>query len=232
MKGYVVTLIDMPQSVSVAKRCCESAKKYGIEVEMFPAVDKNSSVSQMELEGLSWIAGENKKKYLPPSGGFDTYSNTGAVLGNFISQYRIWKIIRDSGESGIVLEHDAVFIDALPDLAGKGDIINIGIPSYGSYKQQKKPGVYPMFSKPGGYIPGAHGYYVTNQGAQQLVEKAGEIGAAPVDIFLNKRVFPEIKELWPQIVEAQDTFTTIQIQKGCEAKRSYRKLGKDYQILT
>ena len=158
-----------------------------------------------------------------------SYSNVGAVFGNFVTQYRIWKKIVDSQEPGIVLEHDAVFTGTVPDLVGKGDIINIGKPSYGKFRTQTKPGVYPMFSKTGGYIPGAHGYYLTPTGAKQLIEKTRSIGASPCDLFLNKGVFPDIKELYPWVVEARDEFSTIQNEKGCLAKHNY---NEQYKILT
>ena len=116
-----------------------------------------------------------------------TESNRAAVMGNFVTQYRIWCKILESGEPGIVLEHDAVFVAPIPDLTGKGEIINIGKPSYGGFKKQSTSGVYPMFSKPGGYIPGAHAYYVTPNGAKELITKAKQYGASPCDLFLNTR---------------------------------------------
>lgn len=85
-----------------------------------------------------------------------------------------------------------------------------------------------MFSKTGGYIPGAHGYYLTPKGAQQLVDKAKQTGAAPCDLYLNNRAFPNIKELYPWVVEAWDEFSTIQNEKGCLAKHNY---NEDYKLL-
>ncbi len=230
MKGYVVTLLGLLESVEIANRCIESGKKYSIDIEIFPAVDKANAYIDLKKEGLLEAAGKKEKDFLPSTSRVE--SNRCAVIGNFVSQYRIWKKIVESNEPGIVLEHDAVFVAPLPELKGKGDIINIGKPSYGGFKTKTTPGVYPMFSKPGGYIPGAHGYYLTPKGAASLVMKAQEHGASPCDLFLNNKIFPDIKELWPQIVEAQDSFTTIQNEIGCKAKHNYRKSTKDYQILS
>ena len=36
MKSYVITIMDNPRSVKVAKRCIESGKKFGVEVEHHP----------------------------------------------------------------------------------------------------------------------------------------------------------------------------------------------------
>ncbi len=216
MKGYVGTLLNIPESVKMAERCVASGKQFNIDVEIFPAVYKDIAMEEMKKEGLKL------QKY------DESYSNVGAVVGNFVAQYRIWKAIVKSKEPGIVLEHDAVFTDIVPDLTNKGDIINIGKPSYGNFRTKTKPGVYPMFSKPGGYIPGAHSYYLTPKGAQQLITKADANGVAPVDMYLNKTTFPNIQETYPWPVIAKDEFSTIQNVKGCLAKHNY---GKDFKIL-
>lgn len=230
MKGYVVTLFDLPESVQVAERCIESAKQFNINVSKFHAVHKDIALQELEKEGLRIASEADEKKMLP--GYKRGESDRGAVIGNFISQYRIWREILEENEPGIVLEHDAVFVDFVPDLKDKGDIINIGKPSYGSFKTKDIPGVYSMFSKPGGYIPGAHAYYVTPKGASDLIYKAQSFGAAPCDLFLNKKMFPDIKEIWPQVVEAQDSFTTIQLKVGCAAKHNFKANRKTYKILS
>lgn len=216
MKGYIVTLFNLPQSVRVAKRCLKSARRFGVEAKLFPAVYKDKSLDELKKEKLE-IADYDH-----------SYSKQGSVMGNFVTQYRIWKAIVKSGEPGIVLEHDAVFIDFVPDLTDKGEIINLGKPSYGKFKRKKKPGVYPMFSKDKGYIPGAHGYYLTVEGARQLIAKAKEVGAAPCDLFLNRKKFPQIKEIYPWVIVANDKFSTIQNEKGCLKKHNF---DEDFKIL-
>ena len=216
MKGYVVTLMNLPESVEMAERCKKSGEQFGIDIDIFPAVWKDDALGELEKEQLKTSTWD------------ESYSNVGAVVGNFITQYRIWKTIFEADEAGIVLEHDAIFTDNVPDLINKGDIINLGKPSYGKFLTKNKSGVYPMFSKPGGYIPGAHGYYLTPKGAEQLILLAKNKGVAPCDMFLNKTNFPNIKEIYPWVIEAKDEFTTIQKEKGCGAKHNY---NKDYKIL-
>ncbi len=229
MKGYVVAIMSMPESVKIAERCVESGKQFNVDVEMFPAVFKDVAMDELAKEGLVVATTNSEGKTLPNYNHIE--SDRGAVIGNFVSQYRVWHKIVDSGESGIVLEHDAVFVDVVPDLTGKGDIINIGKPSYGGFKTKTESGVYPMFSKPGGYIPGAHGYYITVEGAKQLIAKAKSLGASPCDLYLNNKIFPDIMELWPQVVEARDSFTTIQKELGCRAKHNFRKEKSTYKFL-
>lgn len=216
MKGYVVTLMNLPESIKMAERCIESGKQFGVDVEISEAVWKDIAMSELKKEGLS------KARY------DESWSNNDAVIGNFVAQYRVWNKIVNSNEAGIVLEHDAVFTNVVPALAGRGDIINIGKPSYGQFRSKVQQGIYPMFSKTGGYIPGAHGYYLTPHGAQQLITKAKENGAAPCDLYLNNKTFPNIKEIYPWVVEARDEFTTIQIRKGCIAKHNF---DNNYKII-
>ncbi len=181
LQAYIVTLLNLPESVSIAERCIASAAQFNVDAEIFPAVYKDVALDAAKQEQLKLSKWD------------ESYSNIGAVVGNFITQYRIWKTILESNEPGIVLEHDAVFIDNVPDLTNKGDIINLGKPSYGAFKTKDIAGVYPMFSKTGGYIPGAHGYYLTPNGAKQLIALAKNKGVAPCDIYLNKTNFPDIK---------------------------------------
>ena len=213
LKGYIVTLLNLPESVSMAERCIESAKQFNVDVEIFPGVWKDISINEMNNENLKLDEWDN------------SFSNTNAVVGNFISQFRIWKRIVESGEPGIVLEHDAVFVDYVPDLSD-GDIINLGKPSYGQFFTKTSSGIFPMFSKQNKHIPGAHGYYLTPHGANDLIQVAKDKGVAPCDIFLNKSNFPNIKEIYPWVIEARDEFTTIQKEKGCGAKHNYNKKFK------
>ena len=216
MKGYVVTLMNLPESVAVANRCKDTGKQFDVDVEIFPAVFKDVALEELEKEGLKLSKWD------------ESFSNVGAVVGNFVTQYRIWKTIVGSGEPGIVLEHDAVFTAPVPDLNGKGDIINLGKPSYGNFRTKNKPGVYPLYSKQG-YMPGCHGYFLTPNGGELLINKANEVGAAPCDLFICNANFADIKEIWPWMIEAQDSFSTIQKTKGCTAKHNY---DKNFKILT
>lgn len=229
IKGYVVTLMQLPESVDVATRCQQSGKEYNVDVEIVPAVHKSTVRDEMAAEGLQEATIETEKKFLPPY--TRNESSREAVFGNFMTQYRIWDKIVNSNEPGIVLEHDAVFVAPVPDLSNKGDIINIGKPSYGGFKTPKSAGVHAFFSKPGGYFPGAHGYYLTPTGAKRLIEMAKKNGVSPCDLFLNKKAFPDLKELYPWVVEAHDSFTTIQNEVGCKAKHNYKN-NKNYKLLS
>lgn len=90
MKGYIVTLFNIPQSVEVSNRCLESAKKHGIDAVQVPAVYRDTALDELAAEGLTLASWD------------ESYSNIGAVIGNFVSQYRVWNKIVESQEPGIV----------------------------------------------------------------------------------------------------------------------------------
>lgn len=214
MKGYVVTLLHLSESIAIAERCIASGKQFGVAIEKRAGVWRDEAIAAMESEGLR-------------QGLWDTsWSNTPAVIGNFVAQYRIWREIMKTGP-GLVLEHDAVVVATLPALDAAGDIVSLGKPSFGRLRPKDRVGFHPLFST-GDKIPGAHGYYLTEHGAADLVKAAQRDGAMPVDKFICPQRFPHIREYWPWPIEAHDSFTTIQKEKGCRSKHNYRD---GYRIL-
>ena len=133
----------------------------------------------------------------------------------------MWKECAESKTPYVVLEHDAIFVDSLPNFI-LGDIVNLGAPSYGRYNTPTYIGEGDLVSKP--YLPGAHAYYITPKGARQLIEQA-QVMAKPTDVFINVNKF-KIGEYNPWPVKALDSFTTIQKTEGIKAKHSYMKTGK------
>ncbi len=213
MKACIVTLFDLPASVDVSERAYQSALEHGLAPEKFPGVWRDDAAAALDTEGLKQAKFD------------ETWSNTAAAMGNFVAQYRIWKEIEREGPA-IIMEHDAVVVAPIPDLAGHGDIITLGKPSFGRLRSVPEPGFYPLFSS-GDKIPGAHGYYLTPAGATALVSMAKRKGAIPVDKFISPQRF-QIAEYFPWPIEAHDSFTTIQKTKGCLSKHNY---GPGYKIL-
>lgn len=208
MKKYVITILDNPHSLEASERCIDSAKKFGYDVEVFPAITPaNDPRDIFEKEGLPIKKFENNE-----------YSRTEPTMSCFLSHYFLWKKAIDSDVPTLILEHDAVFKSTLPEVEVKG-VTNYGKPSYGHFEQPPKPGLYSLFSKNGGYMGGAHAYAVTSQASKVLVEQAKKT-AQPTDIFLNKQTFPRIKEYYPWPVVVDDRVSTVQKEKGCEAKHN------------
>ena len=213
MKGYVITIQSMPQSVEAAERCIKSAVRNGVEVEMFAAT----------------TPADNPAKYLEergvPTEGFrEVYSRFDNCVAAFTSHYRLWEKAYNEKETLLVLEHDAYFVDQIPNVPF-ADILSLGHPSYGSWKTPPNLGKNALVSKQ--YLPGAHAYAVTPQGAKKLLEAAPHC-AGPTDIFISNKNFNCVEEYYPWPVQAKDSFSTIQNEGGCSAKHGY---NKDYKLL-
>ena len=216
---FVITMYNNAKSVDASKRCIESAKQYGYtNIMSFRAITPEDNPRK--------IFEENKL----PIEKFSTdsrYSRLEPCMCCFLSHRELWLKAVKLNVGVVVLEHDAIFKGVLPVDMQFHRFVNLGKPSYGNYAVQSKEGTYDLFSKQGGYLPGTHGYYVSSEGAQLLLNHA-QYNPAPADLFLNKNSFPWIKEYYPWPIEADDTFTTIQKVEGSLAKHNY---GESYEIL-
>jgi len=212
MKGYVITIMDNPRSVESAERCIESAKRYNFEVEMWKATTPEDNPEKILEE----------KEILLDA--FDEiYSRKENCMAAFLSHYSLWeKSVRDH-EQLMVLEHDAFFVNYIPNINSR--CINMGKPSYGKFNYPIHIGEGPLVSKK--YFGGAHAYAIKPAGAKVLIH-AAETRAKPTDLFLDARIFPDIQEYYPWPVEARDSFSTIQNRNGCVAKHNY---NEQYEIL-
>jgi hypothetical protein len=215
MKHYVITIEDNPKSVASAKRCIESGKLYGINIEMFPAVTPRNTDLKKVLESV----------HIDDKGFDEVYSRKDNCIAAFLSHFRLWNRSVSNQEEITVFEHDAVIIDKIPDFIPYRGCINLGRPSYGRFNVPSILGVGPLTSKQ--YLPGAHAYRFQPGAAERMVLEAQRYGR-PTDVFLNKISFPFLQELYPWPVKADDSFTTIQSEAGCHAKHNY---GAAYEII-
>ena len=212
MKAFVITIMDNPRSVQVAKRCIESGKKFDVEVEHHPGFTPKDNPEQMMIDkGIDYSRFKNNQ-----------FSKFEPCMAAFLSHRECWKKAIELDEPVLVLEHDAIFTAPLPKINIAYKVISFGKPSYGGYRKALKEGVFITFSKPGGYLPGAHAYLVSPRGAKVLVKKS-YTHAEPTDIYLKKDNFPWLGEYYPWPIMADDSFSCIQLEEGCKAKHNYRK---------
>lgn len=217
MKHYVITIMNNPESVSVANRCIRSGKEYGIQIQPFKAVTPADNPKEMlEQKGI-------ETKYFD-----EVYSRTDNCMAAFLSHHSLWEKSVAINEEITIFEHDAVVTSQIPESIYYETIINLGYPSYGKYNTQQHEGVYPLFSKK--YLPGAHAYRVNPRGAEALIHLA-KTHAGPTDVFININSIPSVREIYPWPVVADDSFSTIQQTQGCLAKHSYRKNPNDYRLI-
>ena len=218
MKSYIITMLDNKKSVESTDKCIKSGKKFGYNnIEIFKATTpKDNLKHEFEKDGLSI----NDFKV-------DTrYSKLEPAMCCYLSHKELWKKCLELNETILVLEHDAIFIDKIPNNIYFYGLINLGKPSYGKYMEPTlQTGVFKLFSKPHGGLPGTHAYMISPAGAKLLLKK---LKTTTPDLFLNKMDFPWIQEYYPWPIKADDNFTSIQNVAGSVAKHNY---NKDFKVL-
>lgn len=221
MRSFVITIMDNEKSVEAADRCIASGAKFGEVIEKFSAFTPKN----MPLEIL-------KANKVPSDGLVEKYSRSENCAAAFLSHFTLWQKCLELNQPIMIFEHDAVQTDPIPEAirAGWGfkQMMSMGKPSYGRFRVPQVLGSGPLTSKR--YFPGAHAYAIKPAGARQIVQHAQVRGAAPTDVYLNLDNFPFLEELYPWTHEAQDYFTTIQNELGCQAKHNYKEGYKIEQL--
>ena len=103
MKGFVITIEDLPQSVSVAERCKKSAEKFGLSTELFPAITPQAKPREL-LRKL-----RINDQYFKD----DIGSRPDNVIATFLSHYRLWSQCASGKETFVIFEHDAVVVNEI-----------------------------------------------------------------------------------------------------------------------
>ena len=95
---YVITMIGEGISEMLAQECIDSANKFGIQPEIFPAtwgddVDKHFSEQDLKV----FKKGQSRKEINP------------GLKGCLLSHYRLWKKCIASAKPMMIFEHDILF---------------------------------------------------------------------------------------------------------------------------
>jgi len=212
VRAYVITLMDVPESVAVAERCIASGAEFDVDVEKHKATTPDDEYctargieEAFDIRGFSALGFEGNH-----------YSRRLPCMATFYSHAFLWMTSMLGVGPILILEHDAVFRAPLPDIPADVDFCNFGHPSFGKF-ETPPDGFGPLVSKR--YMPGAHAYYVTPKGAEMLLAKAAT-EAEPTDVYLNIDRFPFLMEYHPWPVVCDDSFSTIQKELGCRAKHN------------
>jgi GR25 family glycosyltransferase involved in LPS biosynthesis len=222
LKTYIITILDESspahdQSIAAAKRCQDSLKQYGLSgYELFPAFTPESPVVKEKLQDTQFMRGFHKDS---------KYSRMERCVAAHMSHRTLWEECSVGDTDYLILEHDAVMTNPIPDYLKFDFIMNVGRPSYGKFHLSSRTGNQPLFSKK--YFPGAHAYMMSPSGARRVIRESFGIGG-PTDTFLDIRRFSFLEEYNPWFFRADDRFSSIQKERGCAAKHG---LHKDYQRL-
>ena len=219
MRAVVITIENNNRSIQSAARCMGSAPY--LKIKQHKAVTPED-----DLETLLKI---NNIKNLNNFKKDQRYSRIERCVSAFLSHLYTWKDCVELNEPTIIFEHDAIVVNQIPKSFKFNKVMTIAKPSYGNYHTPTFIGTGPLIQKR--YFGGAHGYVVSPKGAKELIKKA-ETDAGPTDTFLNLDNFPFLQEYNPWLVEAKDTFTTIQNERGCRAKDlSHMVSPSSYEII-
>ena len=101
MKTFIITLLQNKHSVESAERARQSAVDVGYRetIETFEAITPDL-----------W------EEILPYDNNFDNYARPDNVGACFASHYLLWQKCIELGEPILILEHDAIFVDNIPDI--------------------------------------------------------------------------------------------------------------------
>lgn len=218
MKAFVIIIKNHTFSERKAAHCIESGREIGkVKVERFDAIDKSQAQNTMQEYGLEWTWAHNntkpsicpitKLKQRPYYG-----ANLDAKIGCSMSHYLLWKRCIEINELILILEHDTVFVRALPTLNFKG-ICQINDPKgagkNGQYLskrmssrnvcgvQPKTPNTNDPFVPDG--LAGNSAYMIKPHAAQELVDKYHQLGVWPNDATMCIQLFPYLEEYYPFI---------------------------------
>lgn len=227
MKAYVITIRGHEYSERSADRCIKSAAEYGVEVEKFDAVGKDTARALMEAKGLEWTW---------PSLGAQTCPRTGlkqypyatkepaARIGCALSHLELWERCVASGDPILILEHDAVFVSRvlesvlLPPADWSAIMVNdpVGATPRGflwsKWVQLKGPGIHTkteVFTdgRPDG-LAGHSAYIISPRGAARCLQLVHENGLWPNDATMCRQLVPGLYELYPFLTEVRQTQST------------------------
>jgi len=109
MRMVCVYTKEHKESVSIAERCVDSAKKFGYDVELYPAVYWKNMDEIHKKYNL-------KKKYKPITGAtYNTKTTCPASrMANGTTHYLLYKWTVENNEPICIVEHDSVFTDKIP----------------------------------------------------------------------------------------------------------------------
>jgi len=204
MKFKIIRLKDNSISEKYAAECVDQAKKFGIDVDYFDAI--NGIEYQKHLDELK-IAPRYKFK-----------KGRVGVFGCFLSHFYLWEECVEEDVPYCILEHDGYFISHLPEniLDSFTEVLKLDDldPFSKSYNdslefQKDLPLTVKKYYNPtakflekngtGNYMKGAYGYIIKPQAAIKLISWIKDHGFVPADNQLGDAIV-DIQVVTPSIV--------------------------------
>ena len=159
-QGYIIYLPDYPDSVSMATRAMESAKKTGWNVQLYEGVN-GTNVTLEDYNLRPSLVNKKCQRLLERPG----------TQGCFLSQYLLWEKCFVSQTPLCIFEHDVIFKRPM------GEIQDCDVYKFEGFNKAK-----PI--APGNWYEGARAYHLTPIGARKLLDWVFANGAMPADWML------------------------------------------------
>jgi len=203
MKAFIITLQGNEISEKHSRECIDQAKKFGIDLEVFDAVNGHEWEKHAEKFNL-------KPRYKFKKG-------RAGVYGCFLSHYFLWRECAFENKPFLILEHDGYFIKPLPDkiMDQFTDVLKLDghdpySKNYNRVLEQESASpvqIEKYFNtqakfleknQTGNYMRGAYSYIIKPRAAQTLIDWISQNGFVPAD-----------QQIGDAIVDIQVTVPTV-----------------------
>lgn len=210
LKSYIIRLKDNAISEKHAAECVEQAKKFGVDVHYFDAINGNDYSSHLKTLNIA-------PRYRFKKG-------RAGVYGCFLSHYYLWKNCIESGQPFLILEHDGYFIKPLPenilemfDDVLKLDRFNPYTKKYNILIESEKENNISINAyinpdakfleknQTGMYMKGAYGYIIKPHAAEKIISWISKNGFVPADQQIGNAIV-DIKVTSPTIVRLHPAY--------------------------
>ena len=189
---YVITMIGEGMSENLAQECIDSANKFGIQPEIFPATWGDDVEKHFVEQDLKVFKKGQKIKEINPG-----------LKGCLLSHYRLWKKCIASAKPMMILEHDAIVSREVPaNLLDKfEDVLHLDFASRKVTNYEDYTKIYhgdgvkqwcPKLPRLSGHelynkthIKGSHAYIIKPLGAIKMVDWVWNVGAMSPDLAMN-----------------------------------------------
>ncbi len=216
--AYIIYVESSGRSINCAKKSQKIAKEIGgIDVELWPGIDKYNVWSELE------------KKDIDISRVEESYIGSGYLdceIASALSHMSLWEESVKINQRILVLEHDAVFYRKFVDYEFDG-VLNLGKPNWGVRNwENESDGVHirnhcnnkhkiwdeydtDYCQCETLWLYGAHAYIISPSASKKLIESAYKDGIYVGDRFIRTEIV-NIADQLPHRVRQESDFTLLQ----------------------
>lgn len=215
---FIITIQGNADSEKFAHNCADSVDRNGngIKPDFFEAFTPNEDIRKlMEEKNIPTNQWDNSSFVKPL-----------ASMGCFLSHFSLWEFSLDLNQNLMILEHDSILINELPDDLEFDKVMTISKPTHKKYQDPTHIGVGPLAQS--NHFLGGHGYVITPEGASELIKKAKTEYACRIEDFLNLNNFPWLQEYYPWVVISRDKQSHIITKYGAPRKQNF---NSEYRLV-